>query len=252
MRKKIHQLLIDLRLNGIQNVLDTELDAAEKKGTAIEKVLYRMLCEEFAFRQQRSMHYRIHHAKIPWDFTLKTFPFNKQPGVKKSQIMSLAGLSFIERAENIVFIGSPGTGKSGLAIGLLRQALINGYRGRFYNAQDLLDELYASLADRSTPKLIKRLCNYPILLIDELGYLTLNSEQVNAFFKLMGERYGKASTIITTNLDYPDWYGLFKRKTLVDALVDRLKHRCITININGPSLRTPSGKNDAPPSTEPE
>lgn len=252
MRKKIHQLLIDLRLKGIQNVLDTELDAAEKKGTAIEKVLYRMLCEEFASRQQRSMHYRIHHAKIPWDFTLKTFPFNKQPGVKKSQIMSLAGLSFIERAENIVFIGSPGTGKSGLAIGLLRQALINGYRGRFYNAQDLLDELYASLADRSTPKLIKRLCNYPVLLIDELGYLTLNSEQVNAFFKLMGERYGKTSTIITTNLDYPDWYGLFKRKTLVDALLDRLKHRCITININGPSLRTPSGKNDAPPSTQPE
>ena len=252
MRKKIHQLLIDLRFNGIQNVLDSELDAAEKKGTAIEKVLYRMLCEEFSFRQERSMHYRIHHAKIPWDFTLKTFPFNKQPGVKKSQIMSLAGLSFIERAENIVFIGSPGTGKSGLAIGLLRQALINGYRGRFYNAQDLLDELYASLADRSTPKLIKRLCNYPILLIDELGYLTLNSEQVNAFFKLMGERYGKTSTIITTNLDYPDWYGLFKRKTLVDALLDRLKHRCITININGPSLRMPSGKNDAPPSTEPE
>lgn len=250
MRNKIHQLLIDLRLKGIQQVLDTELDAAEKKGTAIEKVLYRMLCQELAFQQERSMHYRIQHAKIPWDFTLKTFPFDKQPGVKKSQIMSLAGLSFIERAENIVFIGSPGTGKSGLATGLLRQALINGYRGRFYNAQDLLDELYASLADRSTPKLIKRLCNYPVLLIDELGYLTLNSEQVNAFFKLMGERYGKTSTIITTNLDYPDWYGLFKRKTLVDALLDRLKHRCITIQINGPSLRSPSGKTGAPPPTE--
>ena len=124
------------------------------------------------------------------------------------------------------------------------------YRGRFYNAQDLLNELYASLADRFTPKLIKRLCNYPILVIDELGYLTLKAEQINAFFKLMGERYGKASTIITTNLDYPDWYELFQRKTLVDALLDRLKHRCITIKINGPSLRAPSQKNATNPSTK--
>jgi DNA replication protein DnaC len=214
MREKICQLLIDLRLKGMQNVVDRELEAAEKKGTAIQKVLYRLLCQELAYRQQRSMHYRLNHAKIPFDWTLKTFPFDKQPGVQKSQMMSLAGLAFIERAENIVFIGNPGTGKSGLAIGLLRTALINGYRGRFYNAQDLLDELYASLADRSTPKLIKRLCNY-----------------------------GKAATIITTNLDYPDWYELFQRKTLVDALLDRLKHRCITININGPSLRAPTQKN---------
>jgi DNA replication protein DnaC len=240
MREKICQLLIDLRLKGMQNVVDRELEAAEKKGTAIQKVLYRLLCQELAYRQQRSMHYRLNHAKIPFDWTLKTFPFDKQPGVQKSQMMSLAGLAFIERAENIVFIGNPGTGKSGLAIGLLRTALINGYRGRFYNAQDLLDELYASLADRSTPKLIKRLCNYPILVIDELGYLTLKAEQINAFFKLMG---GKAATIITTNLDYPDWYELFQRKTLVDALLDRLKHRCITININGPSLRAPTQKN---------
>ena len=240
MRKKIHQLLIEMRLKGMQEVLDRELASAEKKGESTEKILHRLLCEELAYRQERSMHYRINHAKIPWDWTLKTFPFDKQPGVKKSQVMSLAGLSFIDRAENIIFIGEPGTGKSGLAIGLLRTALINGYRGRSYNAQDLLDELYASLADRSTSKLIKRLCNYPLLVIDELGYLTLNPEQRNAFFKLMGERYGKVSTIITTNLDYPEWYELFQRKSLVDALLDRLKHRCITIRINGPSLRVPT------------
>jgi len=151
MREKIRQLLIELRLKGMQNVLDPQLDAAEKNGTAIQKVLYSLLCDELAYRQQRSMDYRLKHAKIPFDWTLKTFPFDKQPGVKKSQMMSLAGLDFIERAENIVFIGKPGTGKSGLAIGLLRTALINGYRGRFYNAQDLLDELYASLADRNRP-----------------------------------------------------------------------------------------------------
>lgn len=239
MREKIYQLLIDLRLRGMANVLDQELARAEKNGTPVSEVIYRTLMEEHAYRQERSLNYRLKQARIPWDWTLKTFPFDKQPGVNRAQILELAHLSFIDRVENIVFIGNPGTGKSGLAIGLLRQALISGYRGRFYNAQDLLDELYASLADHTTPKLINRLCRYDLLVIDELGYLTLKPEQVNAFFKLMGERYGKKSTIITTNLDYPEWYDLFKRKSLVEALLDRLKHHCITITINGPSLRVP-------------
>ena len=180
--------------------------------------------------------HRIKDAGMPWPWTLNSFPFDKQPAVKKSQIMGLAGLSFLERAENIVFIGDPGTGKTGLAIGLLRQALVSGHRGRFFNAQDLLDELYTSLADRSTPKLIRSLTRYDLLVIDELGYLTLNPEQVNAFFKLMEQRYSRKSTIITTNLDYPQWYDLFRRKPLVDALLDRLQHHCITIRISGSFL----------------
>jgi len=139
----------------------------------------------------------------------------------------------------VIFIGPPGTGKSGLAIGLLRQALVNGYRARFYKAQELFDELYASLADRSTSRLLNRLARYDVLLIDELGYLTLKPEQVNAFFKLMDLRYATKPSIITTNLDYPDWYELFQRKPLVDALLDRLQHHCITIRIDGPSLRVP-------------
>lgn len=240
MRNKIQQLLADLRLQGIAQTLDQELDMADKKGTSVCEVIYRLLMEEHKYRQERSLEYRIKSAKMPLDWTLKTFPFEKQPGVRKHQIQSLAELSFIERAQNIVFIGNPGTGKTGLGIGLLHQALVAGHRGRFYNAQDLLDELYASLADRTTPKLIKKLFNYDLLLIDELGYLTLKPEQINAFFKLMGERYGRKSTIITTNLDYPEWYDLFKRKSLVDALIDRLQHRCITIKIDGPSLRTPA------------
>ncbi|MBW2217577.1 MAG: IS21-like element helper ATPase IstB [Deltaproteobacteria bacterium] len=242
MRSKIHELLIELRFNGMANVLDRELDHAQKQGLSVSEALYRLLMEEYSFRQERSLNNRLKYAKIPWDWSIKTFPFDKQPGVSKHQIQELAGLSFIDRAENIVFIGNTGTGKSGLASSILRLALVEGYRGRYYNAQDLLDELYASLADRSSAKLIKRLSQYDLLLIDELGYLTLKPEQVNAFFKLMEERYRRKATIITTNLDYPDWYDLFKRKALVDALLDRLKHYCITIRIDGPSLRVPIHK----------
>jgi DNA replication protein DnaC len=250
MNDKLHQLLAELHLKGMDQALDQELQRAEKEGTPAPDVIQRLLTQEQIYRQERSQNYRLKQARIPWDWTLKTFPFDQQPGVSKAQIQQLAGLAFLERKENIVFIGGPGTGKSGLASGLLRQALLSGYRGRFYHAQDLIDDLYASLADRSTPKLINNLCRYDLLLIDELGYLTLKPEQVNAFFKLMGERYGRKSSIITTNLDYPEWYELFQRKTLVDALLDRLKHHCITIRINGPSLRVAShdkGKNKSKP-----
>jgi DNA replication protein DnaC len=250
MNDKLHQLLADLRLKGMDQALDQELQRAEKEGAPPPDVIQRLLTQEQIYRQERSQNYRLQQARIPWDWTLKTFPFDQQPGVSKAQIQQLAGLSFLERKENIVFIGGPGTGKSGLASGLLRQALLSGYRGRFYHAQDLIDDLYASLADRTTPRLINNLCRYDLLLIDELGYLTLKPEQVNAFFKLMGERYGRKSSIITTNLDYPEWYELFQRKTLVDALLDRLKHHCVTIRINGPSLRVAShakGKNKSKP-----
>lgn len=203
-----------------------------------------MLQEEFRDQQERSMKSRIIKSRIPNNWTIDTFPFNRKPAINKLQIINLMNLSFIERHENIVLIGEPGTGKTSIASGLLRHALINGYRGLFYDAQKLLDQLYSSLADKTTTRLITALSNISVLLIDELGYLTLTNEQCNAFFKLMSMRYeNKKSTIITTNLDYPKWYDLFKQKSLVDAMLDRLKHHCITIHIEGPSLRELSEEN---------
>ena len=237
MTEQLQLLLAKLRLEGMRQALEPILRQADAEALPATEVLRRLLEEEWRHSQERSLAYRLSQAKLPWDWSLETFPFDRQPGVNAAQIKSLAGLDFIERAQNIVFIGPPGTGKSGLAMSLLRQAVVNGYRGRFYKAQELIDELYASLADNSTIKLLHRLSRYDILQIDELGYLTLKPEQVNAFFKLLDMRYGQRPTLITTNLDYPDWYELFQRKSLVDALLDRLQHYCITIRIDGPSLR---------------
>lgn len=250
MREKIQVLLDQLRLQGMTACLEEVLTDAEKRGMAIHDVLVELLEAEYRHQQERCLAGRLNRAKLPWPWTIDTFPFKKQPGVNKAQIMGLAKLSFIERHDNVIFIGKTGTGKSGIAISLLRLAVLNGYRGRFYNAQDLLNELYSSLADRTTSKLLHTLSNYDVIVIDELGYLTLTPEQINIFFKLIDMRYQKKTTIITTNLDFEAWYEVFKHKELVDAMLDRLNHGCTVIRIDGPSLRAPKSSEELP--TEPK
>lgn len=246
-REQLRALVQELNFKGMARVLDDELDAAERQAMPVAEVLRRLLTQQALYQRERRLAYRISQARSPWQWTIDSFPFAQQPGVNKAQILGLAGLEFVRRAQNLVLIGPTGTGKTGIAIGLLRQACLNGYAGRFYNAQALFDELYASLADRSTTRLLKALSRMRPIVIDELGYLTLKPEQVNAFFRLMDQRYARVSTIITTNLDYPDWYDLFANKPLVDALLDRLRHHCITIRIDGPSLREPAPLEAQPP-----
>ncbi len=245
-------MIAQLRLRGMTQALEHEIQRAEHQACAPAELLYRLLLEQARYRRERSLQYRLDKAKLPWPWTLDSFPFERQPGLERARVNSLAGFDFVRRADNLVLVGPPGTGKSGIAIGLLREACLNGYRERFYNAQDLLDELYASLADRSTAKLLNRLARYDVLLIDELGYLTLEPEQSNAFFKLMDQRYQRVSTVITTNLPFDAWYELFGKKTLVDALLDRLRHHCITIEIDGPSLRVPEPDPQADPQPDPQ
>jgi DNA replication protein DnaC len=196
------------------------------------------LREEYQSQQDRFMEHRVARARLPEEWTLETYPWARQPGVRRAQLHQLASLDFIARAENLVFIGPPGVGKTGLASALLLRALQAGYRGLFVKAQELFDEMYQSLADRSSRRLLDRLTRIELLLIDEMGYLNLRPEQSNIFFKLMEERYSRrVSTIVTTNLSYDDWYGFLGNKEMVAALLDRLRHRCTTIEIKGPSLR---------------
>ena len=241
MKEDLEQLLKSLHLGRMAEILDQELAEAAQGQPTYEEFLSRLLRAQWHNRQETAVAYRIRQARLPETWTLESYPYKKQPELNQRQIRTLGELDFMSRAENIVFIGGTGIGKTGLASGILLKALQNGHRGLFIRAQDLFDEMYASMADRSSRQLLNRLAKIPLLVIDELGYINVKPEQSNIFFKLMEERYNRFSTIITTNLDFPEWHNFLGQQSLVDALLSRLRHHCHTIRIKGVSLREPQG-----------
>jgi DNA replication protein DnaC len=241
MNEDLQQLLQNLKLHTIAARFDEMLAAAELNGTPIPTFMAQLLRVEWHTRQEQALQARINRANFREDWTLESFPFKAQKGVKERQIRTLAELEFIPKAENIIFIGETGVGKTALMIGLARKAVQNGYRALFITAQDLLDEMYSSLADRSSRRFLKMLANVDVLCIDELGYVNIKPEQTHIFFKLMEERHHRKPTIITTNMPYPAWQDFLANKALTKALLSRLRERCHTITIDGPCIRPQTG-----------
>jgi len=241
MTEELEQCLASLHLKKILEIGDEQIARANSEQITYEELLIRLLRPQWHAKQIQALEWRIKNARLPERWTLESFPFDKQPGANQRQIKTFAELDFIGRAENLVFVGPTGVGKTGLASALLLKALQNGHRGLFVKAQNLFDEMYSSLADRSSLKLLKRLAKIDVLLIDEMRYLNLRPEQSNIFFKLMEERYNHKPTILTTNLEYDEWYEFLGNRPMVDALLSRLRHRCHTVHIKGPSLREPQG-----------
>lgn len=241
MNEELEQLLKNLNLRRILDIYDEQLRAVDKEQASYTEFLTRLLRAQWHARQENALEWRIRNANLPERWSLDTFPYSRQPGVNRKQIRGFAELDFIAKKENIIFIGPTGVGKTGLASGILLKAIENGYRCQFVRAQDLFDEMYASLADRSTRQLLKKLARLDVLQIDELGYLNLKPEQSNIFFKLMEERYHRKPTIITSNLNYDEWHNFLGNRPMVEALLSRLRHYCHTVRIDGPSLRDPQG-----------
>src|SRR5919109_1742022 len=168
MSEELEQLLKNLKLRRILEIYEEQLRAADKADISYSEFLTRLVRAQWQARQEGALEWRIRRALLPERWSLETFPFARQPGVNRKQIRAFAELEFIAKAENIVFMGPTGVGKTGLASGILLKALENGYRGIFVRAQDLFDEMYASLADRSSRKLIDRLANVEVLVVHEM------------------------------------------------------------------------------------
>lgn len=206
-----------------------------------EKTALDALCEltdsEIDFRKQQAITGCVKVANFPFLKEISEFDFNFQPSLDKSKIMDLMTLRFIENAENIIFCGTPGVGKTNLAVSIGIEAANHRYCVYFITFQDLISQLKKAASENRLETRIKWFCRYKLLIIDELGYQKMDVDSANLFFNLIAKRYEKLSTVITTNSPFSKWSDIFQEPVLTNALLDRLLHHCSVININGPSYR---------------
>ena len=242
---KIRSHLKTLKLSGIQKVLDQELSEAAQKALTPTELIERLLSIEANNLIQRRIERRIAESKLPERKLLADFDFAFQTGVDKTRIMELSKLDFVKRKQGLVMAGKSGTGKSHISKALLLTACSQLYRCRYTTAADMLTELMASRADGSFHKKLKLYISPDILLIDEVGFDRLeqqDSKNASLFFKVIDGRYCKGTTIMTTNINFSELGDYLGDPVVTTAIVDRVVHHSIIINIDGPSWRIHESK----------
>ena len=176
-------------------------------------------------------------AAFPFVKTIEDYDFEFQPCVNKQEILELATLRFMENAENIVFLGSSGVGKTHLATSIGIVAASKRYSTYFIKCHDLLQQLKRAKLENRLENKLKYINRYKLLVVDELGYLPIDKEDSNLFFQVIDMRYEKKSTILTTNINFNDWDSIFNDAIVANAILDRVLHHSKVITINGRSYR---------------
>lgn len=232
MNEDLVKMLKSLRWRWLLDNWDECLNVARKQRFSHARLLNDVVAEEYKIKTENARNYRLKRARIPETLVIETYPFQDQPELDKKKIFSIYdAFDYMTKNRNIIWVGPTGVGKSGLATSFLIQAINRGYMGRYILFHDLVDELFASGADHSEDKVIKRYLSYDCLLIDELGYVEVEPAQVGLFFTLLQKRHRKKSTLITSNLGFSDWRSFLKNDHLTAALIDRLTEDSYLINM---------------------
>lgn len=217
----------------INNYLDLISDGVKTPLDALNELIQL----EINHREDMAIVSCVKVANFPYKRTINDFDFNFQPSIDKQKVLDLASLRFLENYENLIICGTPGVGKTHLAVAIGTEAAKQRCSVYCISFHDLIVQLRKAKYENRLETRIKWFCRYKLLIVDELGYEKMDADTANLFFNLIAKRYEKSSTIITTNIAFSKWPEVFGDPVLTNALLDRLLHHCSVLNINGPSYR---------------
>lgn len=237
MRERIRAQLADLKMPGALEALDGLLARIDGGKLGAADAIEALLGAQITLRNTRRLVAAMRSSRLPAVKTLSDFDFTFQPSLKREQLDSLHTLGFVERKENVIFLGPPGVGKTHLAISLAIATAQSGRRVYYGTLADLITSLEEAQAAGRLSQRLKTLVFPSLLVVDELGYLPISRTGAMLFFQLMSRRYETASTVLTSNKGFEEWGEVFGDDVMASALIDRLVHHCHIVNIRGNSYR---------------
>jgi DNA replication protein DnaC len=232
---RVRTALEQLRLRRMADALDGILEEASRQEASYLEVLDRLLQAEQEERYTRNVEVKTRLAHLPYHKTIGDFDYGFQPSVDKKQITELFTLRFLHQAENVLFLGPPGVGKTMLAVALAIETIAAGHTAYFITLQHLIE--YLAEGTEPAPTRMRRLLRPKLLIIDEVGYLPLDRQAANWLFELVSRRYERGSIALTSNKSYGEWGSIFPEVAIASAILDRLLHHSTTITIRGESYR---------------